>query len=52
LFGVLEQIEALGLDLLELRQIRARPSSPNPAMTAPRMACEATRRSPNPKSRR
>jgi hypothetical protein len=25
LFGVLEQIEVLGLDLLELRQIRARP---------------------------
>jgi hypothetical protein len=28
LFGVLWQIEALGLDLLELRQIRARPRSP------------------------
>jgi hypothetical protein len=28
LFGVLGQIEALGLDLLELRQIRARPQSP------------------------
>ncbi len=27
LFGVLAQIEALGLDLLELRQIRARPTS-------------------------
>ena len=27
-FGVLAQIEALGLDLLELRQIRARPKSP------------------------
>jgi hypothetical protein len=27
LFGVLEQIEALGLDLLELRQIQARPTS-------------------------
>jgi hypothetical protein len=27
-FGVLAQIEALGLDLLELRQIRARPQSP------------------------
>ena len=27
-FGVLAQIEALGLDLLELRQIRARPGSP------------------------
>jgi hypothetical protein len=28
LFGVLGQVEALGLDLLELRQIRARPESP------------------------
>ena len=28
LFGVIGQIEALGLDLLELRQIRARPKSP------------------------
>ncbi|HYB28807.1 MAG TPA: hypothetical protein VEF89_19495 [Solirubrobacteraceae bacterium] len=28
LFGVLAQIEALGLDLVELRQIRARPKSP------------------------
>jgi hypothetical protein len=27
-FGVVAQIEALGLDLLELRQIRARPKSP------------------------
>ena len=27
-FGVLGQIEALGLDLLELRQIPARPKSP------------------------
>ena len=27
-FGVLAQIEALGLELLELRQIEARPSSP------------------------
>ena len=27
LFGVLAQIEALGLDLLELRQIRARPKA-------------------------
>jgi hypothetical protein len=27
-FGVLAQIEALGLDLLELRQVRARPTSP------------------------
>ena len=28
-FGVLSQIEALGLELLELRQIRARPKSPD-----------------------
>jgi hypothetical protein len=27
LFGVLAQIEALGLELLEVRQIRARPTS-------------------------
>jgi len=27
LFGVLEQIEALGLELIELRQIPARPTS-------------------------
>jgi hypothetical protein len=27
LFGVIGQIEALGLELLELRQIRARPTS-------------------------
>jgi hypothetical protein len=27
-FGVLAQIEALGLELLELRQIQARPKSP------------------------
>ena len=27
-FGVLAQVEALGLDLLELRQIPARPKSP------------------------
>ena len=27
-FGVLAQIEALGLELIELRQIRARPQSP------------------------
>jgi hypothetical protein len=27
LFGVLAQIEALGLELLELRQIRTRPTS-------------------------
>jgi len=28
LFGVVAQIEGLGLELLELRQIRARPQSP------------------------
>jgi hypothetical protein len=28
LFGVIAQIEALGLELLELRQITARPKSP------------------------
>ena len=28
LFGVIAQIEALGLELLELRQIGARPTSP------------------------
>jgi hypothetical protein len=27
MFGVIAQIEALGLDLLELREIRARPAS-------------------------
>jgi|SRR5450432_3532186 hypothetical protein len=52
LFGVVAHFEALGLELLELRQIRARPHRVNQAMTAPRMACEATRTSPNPKSRR
>ena len=35
LFGVLAQIEALGLDLLELRQIRASPESPRPLPTQP-----------------
>jgi hypothetical protein len=30
LFGVLAQIEALGLDLLELRQVRAGPQSLEP----------------------
>jgi hypothetical protein len=29
LFGVLAQIEGLGLELLELRQIKARPKSPS-----------------------
>ena len=31
LFGVLEQIEALGLDLVELRQIQGRPTAKSPA---------------------
>jgi hypothetical protein len=31
LFGVLEQIEALGLELVELRQIQARPAAKSPA---------------------
>ena len=30
LFGVLAQIEALGLELLELRPVRAGPESPEP----------------------
>ena len=34
-FGVLAQIEALGLELLEFRQIRPRPKSPD---TAPRFS--------------
>jgi hypothetical protein len=32
-FGVLGQIEALGLELLELRQVRANPNGVNQAMT-------------------
>jgi hypothetical protein len=35
LFGVLAQIEALGLDLLELRQIRVRPRPPDAARRPP-----------------
>jgi hypothetical protein len=35
LYGVLAQIEALGLELLELRQIQARPTSREPG-AAPR----------------
>jgi hypothetical protein len=35
LFGVLEQIEALGLELLELRQIQARPTSRESGDTRP-----------------
>ena len=36
LFGALAQIEALGLDLLELRQIEARPESPESGDARPR----------------
>jgi hypothetical protein len=35
LFGVVAQIEALGLELLELRQIRARPKPPDAARRSP-----------------
>ena len=35
LFGVLAQIEALGLELLELRQIQARPTSREPGRDRP-----------------
>jgi hypothetical protein len=35
LFGVLGQIEALGLELLELRQIRANPTSREPGDDRP-----------------
>ena len=30
LYGVLAEIEALGLDLLEVRQVQARPEAPEP----------------------
>jgi len=36
LFGVLAQIEALGLELVELRQIRANPDSPESSDVRPR----------------
>ena len=36
LFGALAQIEALGLDLLELRQIEAMPKSPESGDARPR----------------
>jgi hypothetical protein len=52
LFGVIAQIEALGLELVELEQIRARPKSRDEAMTAQQMACEATGTSRNPRSQR
>jgi hypothetical protein len=35
LFGVLGQIEALGLELLEVRRIRATPTSPTHTEPAP-----------------
>jgi hypothetical protein len=40
LYRVLAQIEALGLELLELRQIRARPTLPESGVTAHRLVCE------------
>ena len=39
LFGVLAQIEALGLDLLELREIRARPASRQSVDDRPPQPC-------------
>ena len=36
LFGALAQIEALGLELVELRQIRANPDSPESSDVRPR----------------
>jgi hypothetical protein len=38
LFGVLAQIEALGLELVEVRQIRSRPTSRESAQPSPRSA--------------
>jgi hypothetical protein len=35
LFGVLSEIEALGLDLLEVRRVSVRPSHPPPKGDAP-----------------
>ena len=52
LFGVLAQIEALGLDLLELRQIRARPTSRESGDDRPPTAWEAERTSPSRKDER
>jgi hypothetical protein len=42
LFGVLGQIEALGLELLEVRQIRATPTSPAHSRKKP--SCQKRRR--------
>ncbi len=47
LFGVVGQIEALGLELLELRQIRARSTSRDDPH---RMTCEVKRTLPNRKA--
>jgi hypothetical protein len=52
LFGVLEQIEALGLELLELRQVRARPVARESGDDRQRMACEVERTSRNPRGER
>ena len=52
LFGVVGQIEALGLELLELRQIQPKPTRLDQAMTARQVACEAKRASPNRKPER
>ena len=45
-FGVLAQIEALGLELLELRQSGRDRNRLNPTMTAHRTACEPEPKSP------
>ena len=50
--GVLAQIEVLGLELVELRQIARDRHRVNQALTAQRTACEATGTSLNPKSRK
>jgi hypothetical protein len=49
-FGVLAQIEALGLELLELRQIRARPKSRESGDDRPQ-AREAKRHTPQSERR-
>ena len=49
-FGVVGQIEMLGLELLELRQIPSRRHRLNPTMTAHQTACEPEAESPNRKS--
>jgi hypothetical protein len=52
LFGVVAQFEALGLELLELRQIRPRPTSGESGDDRQRMACEVKRISRHPKCER